>query len=67
MADRVDSSAYACDIDSSLERLMSLARDESPYHDLQDFRERSLLLFDTPETWVLYSCGSLASQVDLAA
>ena len=40
MVDRVDSSAYACDIASSLERLMCLAGDESPYHNFQDFRGR---------------------------
>ena len=37
MADKVDSSAYACDIDSSLERPMSLACDESPFHDFKEF------------------------------
>ena len=40
MADRVDSSAYAYDIDSSLERLTNLACDESPHHISQDSRGR---------------------------
>jgi len=42
MADRVDPSAYAYDIDSSLESLMSLACDESPYLDCKDFRGKGL-------------------------
>jgi len=40
MADIVDSSAYAYDIDSSLERLMSLADDESSYYNFKDSGER---------------------------
>ena len=63
MADGVDSSAYACDIDSSLERLMSLACDESPYLAYKDFRRKGLPCGVHPEMYMLRSCDSLASQV----
>ena len=47
MADRVDPSAYACDIDSSLERLMSLPCDESPYLDFKGVQGKGLLPIET--------------------
>ena len=40
MVNRVDPSAYACDIDSSLKRLKSLVCDESPYLNSKDLRRK---------------------------
>ena len=64
IADRVDPSAYACDIDSSLKRLKSLAYDESPYLDGKDLRRKGASSCGVrPETYMLHGCDSLTSQV----
>ena len=62
MADRVDPSAYAYDIDSSLKRRKSLACDESPYLNFRGFWEKG----HPPVAFILRricytSCGSLTS------
>ena len=56
MADRIDPLAYAYDIDSSLEKFMSLACDESLCHDFRTSGEEALPL-------LRHSCGVHATHV----